>query len=260
MSAKSEYRRIRKNLLNQIRRLLKEGYQVDLEVPKIPKKITAGSVRRLQKVAKSLREHTTYKGFRGLSAHRKMREERAAQRPPKPPKKKKQKEEQKEEDIQDLGPVPPEEESEERSDTGEYGEDDWLPGEGEIVYQHIQEMLDSAYAYADEKNRPDISYRASYVEGEINRAITDSSSWNEFLENLAETDPDLITEAQWVVRYKDKYEEDRQQRRLYQMMKFGEMFTEAEARDMEPPSYPDEGETWSESSWENLFDYGDEYE
>ena len=259
MSAKSEYRRIRKNLLNQIRRLLKQGYEVDLVVPPIPKKITAGSVRRIKKVAGTLREHTTYKGFRGLSAHRKMREERAAERPPKPPKKKK-KEEQKQEEPQDLGPEPPEEEFEERSDTRDYGEDDFLPGEGEIVYQQLMAMIDDEERSAGEKNDKSKQKRIDYVRDEINRAISDTDSWNDFLRNLAETDPEVIEGAQGVIRYYEYYDDDRSNRRLYQLMKYGEMFTEKEAREQEPPSYPDEGETWSESSWENLFRYGENYE
>lgn len=45
-----EYRRIRKNLLARVRRLEKKGYILTGYVPAIPKRITKGSISRLQKL------------------------------------------------------------------------------------------------------------------------------------------------------------------------------------------------------------------
>lgn len=50
MEIKNEYRRVRRNLLARIKRLEKKGYDVEVKVPKIPKKITEASIRRLNKM------------------------------------------------------------------------------------------------------------------------------------------------------------------------------------------------------------------
>lgn len=47
---KAEYRRLRKNILANIRRYKSQGAHVPVKVPDIPKKITEGSIRRLQKL------------------------------------------------------------------------------------------------------------------------------------------------------------------------------------------------------------------
>lgn len=53
MSKKQElikqYRRIRKNVLSNVRRLSREGYLIDLEIPKIPKRITESSIRNISR-------------------------------------------------------------------------------------------------------------------------------------------------------------------------------------------------------------------
>ena len=47
---KDEYMRERRRIQSQIRRLTKAGYDVEYTLPAIPKRITGGSVRRLEKV------------------------------------------------------------------------------------------------------------------------------------------------------------------------------------------------------------------
>lgn len=47
---KKQYKRERERILRMRRKLKKEGYEIKSEMPKIPKKITPGSVRRLQKI------------------------------------------------------------------------------------------------------------------------------------------------------------------------------------------------------------------
>ena len=50
-----EYKRVRRNLLQKVRRAEKRGYIFESEVvPKIPKKITKGSINRLQKISSKL--------------------------------------------------------------------------------------------------------------------------------------------------------------------------------------------------------------
>lgn len=47
---KKQYKQQRRRVLSTIRRYTKKGYDVDINVPSIPKKITEASVRRLQKI------------------------------------------------------------------------------------------------------------------------------------------------------------------------------------------------------------------
>ena len=47
----NEYMRERRRIQSQIRRLVKSGYDVELSLPSIPKRITAGSVRRLRGIS-----------------------------------------------------------------------------------------------------------------------------------------------------------------------------------------------------------------
>ena len=55
------YRRNRQRIQRLIRSYEKQGFIVDVELPKIPKRITAASVRRLERITvQSIREKTTY--------------------------------------------------------------------------------------------------------------------------------------------------------------------------------------------------------
>lgn len=61
MTIKQQYRKERNRILSTINRYKKAGYDVNLEVPKIPKKITKGSVRRLQKIdVRTIRSKSEY--------------------------------------------------------------------------------------------------------------------------------------------------------------------------------------------------------
>ena len=54
-ATKDEYKRVRRNLLRQYRGMLEEGLQFDKNpIPKIPQKIDAGSIRKLEKIKSSL--------------------------------------------------------------------------------------------------------------------------------------------------------------------------------------------------------------
>ena len=80
MSYASEYKRIRKNLLQQVRSLRQKGYEVDVQIPKIPKKVTAGSVRRIKKIKQKIPKIVTFKGKHGYGAFRERRSELKRQR------------------------------------------------------------------------------------------------------------------------------------------------------------------------------------
>lgn len=56
------YRKERANVLRRVRRLKARGYNLEISIPSIPKKITEASIRNLQKFSTSyLYEHATYK-------------------------------------------------------------------------------------------------------------------------------------------------------------------------------------------------------
>lgn len=63
MSLKQAYSKVRRRIQNQLYRMRKRGFDTsNVKLPKIPKKITAGSIRRLEKqfATKKLYEKTTY--------------------------------------------------------------------------------------------------------------------------------------------------------------------------------------------------------
>lgn len=80
MTLQEQYRRERKRVRDYISRLKRQGYIVETELPKIPKRITAGSIRRLQKLTpeKISESATTYHRGRIISRreHRQIVNER----------------------------------------------------------------------------------------------------------------------------------------------------------------------------------------
>lgn len=65
-SIKSEYQKARRNLQSKIRGAIKRGYIVPENfLPNIPKKITQGSIRRLEKLSKDFYNKVTYKTSSG---------------------------------------------------------------------------------------------------------------------------------------------------------------------------------------------------
>lgn len=266
MSVVSDYRAIRKALLNQISRLRRAGYTVDVEVPKIPKRPTKGSIRKLKKIKDDIWSNVSYKGAKGYGARRKRAAERAAQRPKKPrkPKAPKKPEEPTPETEPEQEPAPetepeqepgPEPEPEERTEwQSDYS--DYIPPEGEIIERELRRLISEGQADDNSKTRE----KADYVERQVEKVINEIGK-DDFFKNLIATDPDVLEHAQKIIFYIDYYyDEDRRTHYLYEMMKFGEMLTEKEARDTEGSIYPDEGEDWTEGSWNDLFGAVDDYE
>lgn len=60
MDVKKEYRRNRARILNAISRLRRQGFDVEIKVPAIPKKITEASVRRLRNITIEKIRKVTY--------------------------------------------------------------------------------------------------------------------------------------------------------------------------------------------------------
>ena len=182
MSYVSEYKRLRKNLLAQIRYLRKQGYEIDISIPDKPKRITAASVRRLKKIKQSIPKKITYKGHTGYGAYRAKREELKTER---------EKEKLPEE------PLPTEEQPEDefKPETEEDIPDQWKDREppsdedwedvsaGEIVYNRLQELLNRG-------SPPNIPEAEDYIFDTLEDAINDYG-WNEVMKNLAETAPDV---------------------------------------------------------------------
>lgn len=273
MSVVSEYKAIRKALLDQISRLRRAGYTVDIEVPKIPKNIRRGSIRKLKKIKDDVWSHVSYKGAKGYGAKRKRAAERAAQRPKKP---RKPKEPKKPEEPTTEEPTPEEPETLPESEPGsepeqepepeegidwvtDWGSDysDYIPPEGEIIEHELRKLI------ADGQDNDDsgVRKRADYVERQVEKVINEIGK-DEFYKNLAATDPDVLERAQKIIYSSDNYyyDEDRRTHYLYELMKFGELMTEQEARETEGSIYPNEGEEWTEESWNDLFGAVNDYE
>lgn len=61
MTIKEQYRKERKRVQRLMNRMTKRGYNIGIEMPKIPKRITRGSIRRLQAITPAkLYEKSTY--------------------------------------------------------------------------------------------------------------------------------------------------------------------------------------------------------
>ena len=132
---------------------------------------------------------------------------------------------------------------------------DFIPPEGEIIERELRRLISDGQADDDYGVRK----RADYVERQVEKVINEIGK-DDFYKNLVATDPDVLARAQKIIQYKFDYDEDTRTHYLYELMKFGEMLTEEEARDTEGSMYPDEGEDWTEGSWNDLFGAVNDYE
>ena len=125
-----KYYKVRKLVLQRISRAKKHGFVVPEKLlPAIPKKITAGSVRRLERLsAKYIQEKSEYKGKKGAEARREYRKDFVAKRKSS---RKANKAEEKEKKESGYG---------DGYNAGKQVEID-LPEESELVYQEIIRML-----------------------------------------------------------------------------------------------------------------------
>ena len=285
MSVLSKYERVRRSLVKRLWSLRKKGYEVDVVIPPKPKKITPGSIRKLEKIRKQIPEKTSYKGHTGFGAYRArkadLQEKRKRQELPEPEQTPETKgyeadvpideETPTEEPVEPEEEVPPEPETETDEETPsetepeeepesydlwgeEVDEEDWFDvSAGEIVYEHLLDLI----GQGQESDKKNVRQGADYCEEVLNDAI-ERNGFNETMKNLANTQPENINEATSIIfdSTGDALEREKETGYFLYMVKFGEMLTEEEARAATRDSFPDEGENW-EVDYHN---YADDYD
>lgn len=133
-----KYYKERKLVLQRISRAKKRGFAVPEKLlPAIPKKITVGSIRRLEKLsAKYIQEKSEYKGKKGAEARREYRKDFVAKRKSSR-KANKAEEKEKKESAREEEPYY---DYDDGYNAGRQVEVE-LPEESELVYQEIIRML-----------------------------------------------------------------------------------------------------------------------
>lgn len=176
-----KYYKERKLVLQRISRAKKRGFAVPEKLlPAIPKKITGGSIRRLEKLsAKYIQEKSEYKGKKGAEARREYRKDFVAKRKLS---RKANKAEEKEKKESARG---------EGYESG-YGDgynagkqvEVELPGESELVYQEIMRILRSG------ANRNYCFVGINYLNSEIN-----SRGFQEVMKTINESPEELKSDS-----------------------------------------------------------------
>ena len=186
-----KYYKERKLVLQRISRAKKRGFAVPEKLlPAIPKKITAGSIRRLEKLsAKYIQEKSEYKGKKGAEARREYRKDFVAKRKSsrkanKAEEKEKKESAREEEPYYDDG-------YEEGYESG-YGDgynaekqvEVELPEESELIYQEIIRILNSG------ANKNYCYVAMNYLNSEIN-----SRGFQEVMRSINEAPDELKSDA-----------------------------------------------------------------
>lgn len=176
-----KYYKERKLVLQRISRAKKRGFAVPEKLlPAIPKKITAGSVRRLEKLsAKYIQEKSEYKGKKGAEARREYRKDFVAKRKSSR-KANKAEEKEKKESAREEG-----------YESG-YGDgynagkqvEVELPEESELIYQEIMRILRSG------ANRNYCFVGINYLNSEIN-----SRGFQEVMKTINESPEELKSDS-----------------------------------------------------------------
>lgn len=176
-----KYYKERKLVLQRISRAKKRGFAVPEKLlPAIPKKITVGSIRRLEKLsAKYIQEKSEYKGKKGAEARREYRKDFVAKRKSSR-KANKAEEKEKKESAREEG-----------YESG-YG-DGYnsgkqvgveLPEESELIYQEIMRILRSG------ANRNYCFVGINYLNSEIN-----SRGFQEVMKTINESPEELKSDS-----------------------------------------------------------------
>lgn len=176
-----KYYKERKLVLQRISRAKKRGFAVPEKLlPAIPKKITAGSVRRLEKLsAKYIQEKSEYKGKKGAEARREYRKDFVAKRKSSR-KANKAEEKEKKESAREEG-----------YESG-YGDgynagkqvEVELPEESELIYQEIMRILSSG------ANRNYCFVGINYLNSEIK-----SRGFQEVMKTINESPEELKSDS-----------------------------------------------------------------
>lgn len=160
-------------MLQRISRAKKLGFAVPEKLlPAIPKKITAGSIRRLEKLsAKYIQEKSEYKGKKGAEARREYRKDFVAKRKSS---RKANKAEEKEKKESGYG---------DGYNAGRQVEVE-LPEESELIYQEIMRILRSG------ANRNYCFVGINYLNSEIN-----SRGFQEVMKTINESPEELKSDS-----------------------------------------------------------------
>lgn len=168
-----KYYKERKLVLQRISRAKKRGFAVPEKLlPAIPKKITAGSIRRLGKLsAKYIQEKSEYKGKKGAEARREYRKDFVAKRKSS---RKANKAEEKEKKESGYG---------DGYNAGKQVEVE-LPEESELIYQEIMRILRSG------ANRNYCFVGINYLNSEIS-----SRGFQEVMKTINESPEELKSDS-----------------------------------------------------------------
>lgn len=176
-----KYYKERKLVLQRISRAKKRGFAVPEKLlPAIPKKITAGSIRRLKKLsAKYIQEKSEYKGKKGAEARREYRkdfvEKRKSSRKANKAEEKEKKESAREEGYESgYG---------DGYNAGKQVEVE-LPEESELIYQEIMRILSSG------ANRNYCFVGINYLNSEIK-----SRGFQEVMKTINESPEELKSDS-----------------------------------------------------------------
>ena len=185
-----KYYKERKLVLQRISRAKKRGFAVPEKLlPAIPKKITVGSIRRLEKLsAKYIQEKSEYKGKKGAEARREYRKDfvakRKSSRKANKAKKKEKKESAREEKYESgYG---------DGYNAGKQVEID-LPEESELVYQEIIRMLSDPSG-----NRLQSNIALNFLNSEIEKR-----GFNDVMRTINESPDELKDDAHTIAYVSD---------------------------------------------------------
>lgn len=194
-----KYYKERKLVLQRISRAKKRGFVVPEKIlPAIPKKITAGSIRRLEKLsAKYIQEKSEYKGKKGAEARREYRKDFVAKRKSS---RKANKAEEKESAREEEPYYDYNDGYEEGYESG-YGDgynagrqvEVELPEESELVYQEIIRMLSDPSG-----NRLQSNIALNFLNSEIEKR-----GFNDVMRTINESPDELKDDAHTIAYVSD---------------------------------------------------------
>lgn len=197
-----KYYKERKLVLQRISRAKKRGFAVPEKLlPAIPKKITVGSIRRLEKLsAKYIQEKSEYKGKKGTEARREYRKDFVAKRKSSR-KANKAEEKEKKESAREEEPYYDYDDGYEEGYESGYGDgynagrqvEVELPEESELVYQEIIRMLSDPSG-----NRLQSNIALNFLNSEIEKR-----GFNDVMRTINESPDELKDDAHTIAYVSD---------------------------------------------------------
>lgn len=195
----SEYRKQRRRIQQNIRRMKKRGYIVpEKALPKKPKKITEASINRLKKVTpeelykKSKAKTETGKIITGTEKRKQERQDKARRAAVT----RRANEARRKKWLEDVNKAPSPEKIDLEDlypDTGITPEDEEeYPYEGEIIYKQIKDMI----AEAGRNHKRAADHLDSVLEGEISEF-----GYNAVMESLSQAPEEMLMLADRAIQY-----------------------------------------------------------